>query len=158
MQSPCSLLDSQRSHKEADRIFRAQGNNAGRGRLRPDGTSQPTKPPRGMMLGTGEDAPRGQSLQARLCLLEIKAGDMDWALLAKCQQDGAAGIYAQAMAAYVHWLAPRMEHLRGALTDEMTELRGQAAQSPHKRTPEVMANLAIGFSYFLDFALDAGAI
>ncbi len=40
-------------HRKADRLFRAQGNVAGRGRLRSDGTARPTRPPRGMILSTG---------------------------------------------------------------------------------------------------------
>ena len=44
-------------HRKADRLFRGQDNAAGRGRLRADGTPRPTKPPRGMVLSTGEDVP-----------------------------------------------------------------------------------------------------
>ena len=54
-----SQYDLQSMHRKADRLFRGQGNTAGRGRLRRDGTLQPTRPPRGMLLSTGEDVPRG---------------------------------------------------------------------------------------------------
>jgi hypothetical protein len=40
-----SLIDVQRYHKEADRIFRAQGNHSGRGRLKSDGTPRPPGAP-----------------------------------------------------------------------------------------------------------------
>ena len=59
--------DVQRLHREADRVFRSQGNNAGRGRMNRDGSLRPVKPPRGLILSTGEDVPRGQSLRARAC-------------------------------------------------------------------------------------------
>ena len=58
-----SASDVQRSHKEADRLFRGQGNRAGRQRMRADATLRPAKPPRGLTVSTGEDTPRGQSLR-----------------------------------------------------------------------------------------------
>ena len=64
----------QRYHKEADRLFRGQGNHAGRQRMRADGSLRPAKPPRGLILSTGEDVPRGQSLRARLLVLEVSPG------------------------------------------------------------------------------------
>ena len=75
--------DVQRYHKEADRLFRGQGNQAGRGRMRPDGSLRPAKPPRGLILSTGEDIPRGQSLRARGLFLELGPNDLDWQRLSK---------------------------------------------------------------------------
>jgi hypothetical protein len=64
--------DLARQHKEADRLLRAQGNRRGRQRMRTDSTLRPSKSPRGLLLSTGEDTPRGQSLRARLL---IRASD-----------------------------------------------------------------------------------
>src|SRR5262249_48786127 len=50
-----SAADVQRQHREADRLFRNQGNRAGRQRLRSDASLRPAKPPRGLVLSTGED-------------------------------------------------------------------------------------------------------
>ena len=50
-------------HREADRLVRAQGNRSGRQRMRQDSTLRPAKPPRGLLLSTGEDVPRGHSLR-----------------------------------------------------------------------------------------------
>src|SRR5262249_57001791 len=69
-----STGDVQRYHKEADRLFRGQGNRAGRQRMRADTTLRPDKPPRGLALSTGEDVPRGQSLRARLLVLDVSPG------------------------------------------------------------------------------------
>ena len=65
----------QRSHRDADRLFRGQGNHAGRLRMRSDGGLRPAKPPRALTLSTGEDVPKGQSLRARLLVLEVSPGD-----------------------------------------------------------------------------------
>src|SRR5262249_6472817 len=86
--------DIARSHREAGRIFRAQGNNASRKRLRSDTTFRPNKPPRGLILSTGEDVPRGKSVRARLLILGMHEGDLDWSRLTACQQDAATGKYA----------------------------------------------------------------
>lgn len=139
-----STADIQRYHREADRIFRAQGNHSARQRMRADGTLRPAKPPRGLILATGEDLPRGQSLGARLCALEASEGDMNWQLLTECQKDAAAGHYAATMAAYLQWLAPRYEAVKNQLKEEIYRLRAQALQRAHKRTPEIIANLALG--------------
>jgi hypothetical protein len=84
--------DVSRLHREADRVLRAQGNQAGRGRLRPDGTMRPPKPPRGLILSTDEDNPRGQSLQARLLVVEVSPSDMKWEYLTTCQAAAAQGV------------------------------------------------------------------
>src|SRR5712691_6728858 len=73
-----SHADIQRYHKEADRLFRSQGNQSGRQRMRPDSTLKPVKPPRGLILSTGEDVPRGQSLRARLLILDVSPGMVQW--------------------------------------------------------------------------------
>jgi hypothetical protein len=61
----------ERLHHRADRVLRAQGNNASRDRMRVDGSLRPGKPPRGLVLSTGEDIPKGQSLRARTLVIEI---------------------------------------------------------------------------------------
>ncbi len=107
--------DVSRMHREADRLLRAQGNRAGRQRMRADATLRPAKPPRGIIISTGEDVPRGQSLRARMLTLELGPGELDWARLTDCQRDAAAGLYAQAMAGFLRWLAPQYPAIRDGL-------------------------------------------
>jgi hypothetical protein len=154
-----STADVQRFHREADRVLRAQGNRSGRGRSRRDGTPQPAKPPRGLILSTGEDVPRGQSLRSRMLVVEISPGDVRVERLTECQTDAAAGRYAQALAGFACWLAPRFEDLRGRLRQEMADLRDKARTGGrHARTPGMVADLALGLKYFLAFAVEAGAV
>jgi hypothetical protein len=89
--------DIQRWHKKADRVLRAKGNRSGRQRMRPDTTLRPEKPPRALIISTGEDVPRGQSLRARMIVLELSPGDLDWERLTGCQSAAGAGLYALAM-------------------------------------------------------------
>jgi hypothetical protein len=154
-----STADVQRFHRDADRFLRAVGNAAGRGRCRSDATLVQGKPPRGLPLSTGEDIPRGQSLRARLLVLEFTDGDVDAARLTACQRDAAAGLYAEALAGFLRWLAPRYQGIRDGLRAEVAELREKAlAGIAHRRTPEIVASLFIGLKHLLAFAEDAGAI
>jgi hypothetical protein len=154
-----STADVQRFHREADRLLRAQGNHAGRQRLRSDATLRPDKPPRGLIVSTGEDVPRGQSLRARLLVLEFTAGDVDVGRLTACQGDAAAGRYAEALAGFLRWLAPRYPVIRDGLSIETAALRERVnTEGLHARTPGALADLALGLKYFFDFAVEAGAI
>jgi hypothetical protein len=154
-----SANEVQRYHRDADRLLRAQGNRSGRGRMRPDGTLRPSKPPRGMILSTGEDVPRGQSLRSRMLVIEVDKGDVDLHRLTPCQRDASAGLYAAALAGFVKWLARRYAAFQADLARQRAELRDKAvAARQHSRTPGIVADLAIGLRYFLDFALEIGAI
>jgi hypothetical protein len=154
-----TAYDIQRWHKKADRVLRAKGNAAGRSRMGADLTIRVAKPPRALILSTGEDVPRGQSLRARMLVLEHGEGDVDWERLTGCQRDAEAGLYAVAMSGFVSWLAPRYGEVLRRMPEEARELREDASQAgQHKRTPGIVADLALGLKYFLAFAEKAGAV
>jgi len=151
--------DIQRYHREADRLLRAQGNSSGRQRMRADATLRAAKPPRGLILSTGEDVPRGLSLRARLLVVEISPAGLIGPRLSACQADAARGQYARAVASFVQWLAPRYGELRQRLRAEVDELRHEAFRSEqHRRTATLVADLAVGWRLFLEFAQAAGAL
>ncbi len=151
--------DVQRWHSKADRVLRAKGNASGRQRMRPDTTLKPDKPPRALVLSTGEDVPRGQSLQARLLVLELSPGDIEWDKLTACQREAAHGLYAAAISGYVRWLASSYGEMKNRLGEERAVLReAAAAKVQHRRTPGIVADLALGLRYFLDFAHETGAL
>jgi hypothetical protein len=141
-------------HAKADRLFRAQGNRSARQRLDRTGRDRPAKPPRGLVVSTGEDIPQGQSLRARMCLLEVTPETVNWAAVSPCQADAAAGLYTEAMAAFTQWLAPHYDQVLQTLPGELIQLRSKAVQTAHRRTPELVANLAIGWRGFLACAHD----
>jgi hypothetical protein len=151
--------DRQRLEREADRLLRAQGNRAGRQRMRADGSLRPDKPPRGLILSTGEDVPPGQSLRGRMIVLEVSPRDVALAGLTPHQCAAAAGLYAQTLAGFVRWLAPQYGELAARLPGERADLRERALTGAGStRTPGIVADLALGLQVFLDFALAAGAI
>ena len=155
-----TVADVARQHKDADRVFRGQGNRAGRGRMRPDGSRRPEYFPRGIILSSGEDVPRGESLRSRGLFLEVSRKQVDLVRLTEAQDAAAAGLFAQAMAAYVQWLAPQIDTLKERIPVRHRELRTEARKQPvsHDRTPDIVASLATGWEMFLRFALEAEAI
>lgn len=167
-----SAVDAARLHREADRVLRAQGNHSGRGRLRADTTARPAKPPRGMILSTGEDIPRGASLRARMLVIEHAPGTLDWRRLQVCQRDAADGRYALALAAFLRWVAGHYEEVQARLRPqaaraafELSDLAGplERTEQPgngmrHMRTNDSVAQLIAGMRVFAEFACAAQAL
>ena len=100
-------------------IGRVAANASGRGRLSSDGTLIGDRPPRGLIVSTGEALPVGVSLNARILTLPIKEGhglDLeDPSLLNDAQSASREGTLAIAMAAFIRWLAPRYEEIHADL-------------------------------------------
>ncbi|MBA4190913.1 MAG: hypothetical protein C0467_23235 [Planctomycetaceae bacterium] len=151
--------DAARYHQKADQVLRAAGNSAGRQRMRADTSLRPDKPPRCLILSTGEESPRGQSLQARMMQIDVEPGAVNTDRLTDCQRDAASGCYARAMAAYLRWLAPQYARMKAGLAAEVEGERDLVARSgQHRRTPAIVAELLVGLTWFLRFAQEVGAI
>jgi hypothetical protein len=155
-----SAADIQRLYRDADRVFRAAGNTSARQRMRPDGTLRPPRPPRGLIVSTGEDIPPGHSLRARFLVIEVPATMLQAHkdAFTQCQEDARKGLYAQALAGFVQWLAPNYEAVQQHLPQEVDDLQHKAVQGGHLRTPDIVAQLAVGLQAFLAYASDLGAI
>ena len=154
-----TTYDVARLHRAADRLLRAQGNRSGRGRMRADTTLRAEYHPRGLIVSSGEDVPRGQSLRSRMLVLEVSPGDVGLALLTEMQRAAAQGLLASAMSGYLMWLAPRMAELKGSLPERHRELRAEATGAgAHARTPDAVASLVLGWETFVEFAVEAEAI
>ena len=151
-----SRVDVSRLHHDADRLFRAQGNRSGRGRMRVDASLRPPRPPRGLIVSTGEDVPRGASLGARMIVGEVGPDDVDVERLTACQADAAAGWYAGAMAGCVGWLASQGQAARLRLR-QLPEGDGPTTPGHHRIARNLHA-LAAGVWAFLAFARNADAL
>ena len=143
----------------AERLFRAVGNHQGRGRLGADGRLREPQAPRGLVLGTGEEVPQGQSIRARLVIVEVGAGQVRRERLTECQRAGEEGRLAGAMAAFVKWVAGQYEELQQSLRHRVLQIRGQGGGGwGHARTPAAWAELQGGWEIFLQFAMEVGAL
>jgi hypothetical protein len=155
------------AQRDAERLYRSQGNGQARGRLRPDGTPRPSKPPRTLVIATGEDRVRRKSADLRTLPIRFVPedasknlrGTIDKELLSECQRDADSGVYAASMAGYVHWLAPSIQTRRKELRKRAVENRKLATHvGDHGRTPEIVGDLFVGADTFLEFAVDVKAI
>ena len=154
-----SPSDVSRMHKDADRLIRSQGNGQGRQRMRADSTLRPAKPPRGLILGTGEDVPAGFSLRARMAVVEVAKGSVSWKEVTRCQADAAAGLYASCMSGFLRWVAADYEATVRDLPARVATIRAAAARDgDHKRTPNTTANLALGLDAFSRFSVATGVM
>jgi hypothetical protein len=154
--APRAALDERELHAKAARVLRAQGNLAGRGRLRSDLTERPAMPPRGFLLSTGEQHPPGQSILARLFLVQMHRADVNRSLLTTAQTS--AAVLPHAMAGYLSWLAPQMAELSSRLRDFFISVRADAGSAGgHLRVPEGVAHLWTGFAWGTAYAEDIGA-
>lgn len=154
-----SGTDVARYHAAADRVFRAAGNHAGRGRLDSTAKLREPKPPRALILSTGEDIPRGQSVRARLFILDIPKGAINTNRLTECQGNAADGLYAEAMAGFLQWMAGRYDQTMAAFKQRADEFRGRALSNPaHARTPQMIASLQAAFELYLEFSEECGVV
>lgn len=153
--------DVHKLHVKADRLFRAVGNQSGRGRRTPDMKQRPAFYPRGLVLATGEDIPRGASLRARMLSIELSPTDIDNAVLSELQESAHTGALERAMRGYLSWLASQMDTVKADLPGFLRTLRERANRegfaNSHPRAADIFGSLSIGLGYFLDFAVDAGA-
>lgn len=154
--------EADRLHNLADRVFRAVGNHAGRGRRSANLRQRPDYPARGFVVASGEDLPRGQSCRARLIILDFRRGDITKDSLTRLQNLGRSGAFARAMAAYIAWLAPQIDEIKKGLRGDMIAERDLAIRhglaGSHDRVPDNVAQLMVGAKMAARFAQEFGAI
>jgi Toprim domain len=143
--------------RRAQRVLRGVGNHSARGRLRADLSAHPDRPPRGLVLCTGEDLPPGSSIQARLVVVPVDRDRLNLAAVTALQ--GSANRLPHAMLGYIQWLRPQIEDLQERLPRERERVRGELHRiGSHLRQAEALAHLYVGFDLFLAFAESVGAL
>lgn len=151
----------------ASYVIQSVGDNNSRGRAQADLTSRPQRPPRGLVIATAEEPLTGQATEGRMIYVPISPGDVHTEgspspLDAAQETAGGRGLYAQAMAAYVRWLAQDWGK-RAALAESLYEY---GLKEGKKRIPDIyqgrlvdyFALLCMGARMVLNFALEVEAI
>lgn len=152
-----SQREAQEMATVVTRLLRGVGNGAGRSRMRADTNLRPDLPPRCVVLATGERLPEGHSTAARMLPTTVEPGDVRLDALSAGQDNRA--LLAEAMAAYVQWLAGRMDELRAALPARFAALRSEAQQpGAHLREPSQVAYLRLALETWLAFVVDCGVL
>ncbi len=145
-------------HATAEQVIRAHGNGAGRSRLDSDSKLRHSRPPRCTLLASGEDIPQGQSLRARLLVMDLAPGELDFNKLTSAQAEAASGIFATAMAGYLRWLAGQPARLGSAPSDASLLRAELIGIGSHQRTASLLAEAALGWRTLLDYAGHCGAL
>jgi hypothetical protein len=157
-----SLRDVQGLHAKAERVLRAQGNGKARDRSswQKGGFLDTATPydPKGGCISTGEDIPNGQSLRARNLILEVRNGDVVLANVLKKSKVGKAGLYAQAMAGFIRWLAGDLKTKQATFKARALELVEELAIDGHARTTTAAAELIATSEVLASFAEEVGAL
>ena len=138
--------------QNADKIIRAQGNQAGRARLTDISSLQQTMYPRGIILSTGEDIPEGHSVRARMLIMELTPGDVKLDELTKAQEK--RGKYVGATAGLIQYLCDK----KIDLTPRVNQLRDAYRNIGHSRTPAMLAKLVTVAEAVLEYAVNIKAI
>jgi hypothetical protein len=157
-----SQMETNKLHTKAERLFRGAGNQAGRGRRNADMTGKAAYFPRCMIIATGEDLPKGASLLGRSLVVEMKRGDVNLSALSGLQLLSRKGELSAAMALFIKWLAPRMDHLKRSFPDLARSIRDKALQenfaTSHPRAADIYASMYAAAEIYIDFAHEVGCI
>lgn len=143
-------------HAKAEVVFRAAANRSARGRANVDGSERLGREPRGTVAASGEDIPKGGSLQNRLLILALKKGDIDKKDLTAMQIMSREGKFALAMSAFLHYVAENYEKIVADFNKDRVVLREKIqakAEQTHARQPTTLAHLAASWRVWLNAAV-----
>jgi hypothetical protein len=140
-----------------DEVTQFQGNGLGRSRMDQDQSMKPPLRPRGALLSTGEVDGVSESSRGRTLTIELMPDDIDLSLLSAIQMRGERGLFAEAMSAFIRWLASRLNDILADFKVRTRELT-PTVRGPHSRHPGIGAELIAAFEIFANFAVEVGAI
>lgn len=159
---PTSAADARIQDAKAEKLLRGSANHSATGRLRPDATMRPAKPPRAQVLTSAEDLPPSTpSLRARAMIEELPLGAVNVKLLTAAQRDAADGVLATAMAGYIRSIAERWDaerNLPARLAAARAKFRDEFRRNGHPRFATNIASLLLGWHEWLAYATSIGAI
>lgn len=159
-----SMKERREMDAKAQRLATGWGDYAARARLRSDSTMEAERPPRGIGLITGEDAPNiTESGTARFFVVQVGQTDIPIsAALKQVQSSGSNGLLAEAMRTYIEWIARQNPaELVASLKDAFEKYREEAAgmiSGAHGRSAEAVAFLWLGLRCALNCFLHYDAI
>lgn len=152
-------VEQRKKASDAHKLIRAWGDNSERGRMHADGTLKTARPPRGLGFMTGEQLPdAGESGTARLFVVDIARGEIQITdALTDLQNTAHEGHLARAMRGYIEWLLPQMNELPDKLRAAFVDMRRWATSAgTHRRQPETIAWILVGYNAMLQYFAYAG--
>ncbi len=162
--------EARRIAKSAHYVVRSVGNRSGRGRARADLSEQTLRPPRGLVITTAENPLVGQSIVGRMIYVPVEPGQVikpndddhqKETPLDVAQRQAQSGLYAQAMAGYIRWLAGRWDTIADELPariDSATRAARNLFPSGQSRLVDYYGLLTETLRLLLAYAQEYGAI
>jgi hypothetical protein len=153
-----SQMEVAQLREKVETLLRGQGNHAGRQRMRPDTTLIPAMHPRGGVLSTGEECIPGQSLAARVLMMEVRKADVNIDRLTAVQGYASEGVFSKLNAAFIKDAARDIHSIRGRMQAEKQELRSKAGARVHARVSGIELDLLLGSNYITKWLINSGAV
>ena len=158
-----SIQERRQMSATAQRLSRAFGDGADRGRLNADTSIKAQKPPRSVAVITGEDLPAvGASGLARFFILDIDKGDIPVGEeLTEMQELARKGWLQRAMRGYILWLLKKADGLPDKLHGLFLQFRESVrreSEGQHDRAPETVACILIGYAMMLRYMQEQGVL
>ena len=158
-----SLQERRQMSATAQRLSRAFGDGADRGRLNADTSIKAQKPPRSVAVITGEDLPAvGASGLARLFFLGMDEGGIPVGEeLTEMQELARKGWLQRAMRGYILWLLKKADGLPDKLHGLFLQFRESVrkeSEGQHDRAPETVACILIGYAMMLRYMQEQGVL
>lgn len=157
------LRERKAMNDKANALSRGAGDGATRTRLTSEAKIRASKPPRALVMITGEDTPQlTESGTARYFNIEVHKGEIELGdILTGMQKQGRQGMFSGAMRGYIGWLAEQASTLPSKLTDAFERYRKQGRQElsqEHQRLVEAVAHLCVALEVLFSYWVEIGII
>ncbi|TIH19267.1 hypothetical protein D0S45_03545 [Marinifilum sp. JC120] len=139
----------------ADRIHRGQSNKAGRTRMGASKELIEAYVPKGLILATGEQIPKGKgnahSLRGRMVITPLTTETINNDVLSALQDAGRKGLLTASAAAVIQWIIPKIDDFKIELITRRNEYRDENdhLKTIHDRTSDNYADLMVSLEVIL---------
>jgi hypothetical protein len=130
-------------HAKAEDVLRAAGNGSGRTTAKVDHSERAGKPSRCLIVSSGEEIPKGQSLQNRLLIVPMQLGDIPDKELSEVQRMAREGELAMANAVWIQHVAKFHDTVTRHFNRRCIQFRDKlcSKNNTHARQPTTIAHL-----------------
>jgi hypothetical protein len=150
--APGGGADIKQLRSTAEYIIRSVGNQSTRSRGQVDGKRRAPRYPRGTVMSTGEDYPKGASVIGRMFNTQITHGDVDFARCTPIQEAAAKGVLAVGLGGFIRWLAANLPMHQTWLKQRSLEIRDEVQDLGHNRTPGCVGDLLASWELWCEWA------
>ena len=145
--------------RKVARLLRQVGNRQARGRLRSDLSPAPDRPPRCLLISSGEQLPPAvQSILARVLCVKVEPGDLKFDAIQKYRQR-CIELLPQATVVYLTWLRDKLPTIQNSVNGFLDVARDEFnSTSAHPRLVDIGAHMLLGAHMFIKLAEHYNAI